>query len=182
VVFNLIGDDVIVRRDLNGAGTDFNVNVGHAVEIDCAPGGTVGNCGSVLLDRFTVDLTATAIVVTAQLTPQQAFSFFKSIIPATTFNGFQFLDLDYGVPIDAVSFTTFGSITGTPEVSFTGNSISLDLQGVSFTGLSGFTITAETYEQVVPVPAALPLAMTGAGLLFAIGRRRSRAKPVPQAV
>lgn len=170
VTFNLLGDDVTVRKDLNGSGTTYNATVGTGVEFDCT--GAVGSCSSIY-GPLTIDLTSNQIILTAQLLSNQAYSEVTPVFPPTTFQGFIFGDLDYGVPIDFVNVSTFGNFSGTPDVTFTANSISLDLQNVGYTGLSGVIVTAGTNQQVVPVPAALPMMLSGVVALYGLSRRRS---------
>ena len=60
--FNLLGDDVTVRKDLNGSGTTYNTTVGTGVEFDCT--GAVGSCNSIY-GPLTIDLTNNQIILTA---------------------------------------------------------------------------------------------------------------------
>lgn len=96
------------------------------------------------------------------------------------FFGYIFESLDGGTPIDAVSFTTTGSVKDffvnppTPEISFTDTTLTIDLLDLAFTAGSSLTLTITGAPMAaVPVPPALAFGI--AGLAFLGGLRRRKA-------
>jgi hypothetical protein len=93
--------------------------------------------------------------------------------PTGTFVGWVFSDLNFGAAIAAVTLDSSG-ISGldASRVSFTADSISLNLQGVTVSDPNRWTLTVAVSE--TPLPAALPLFATGLGALGLLGWRRKR--------
>ena len=83
-----------------------------------------------------------------------------------------------GDSVAVTNFTLTPSVSGTTEVLATNQAVSagtyvLEVRGLA-DGASGGTYSGTLNVQAVPVPAALPLVLSGFGLMGAFARRRRR--------
>jgi uncharacterized protein (TIGR03437 family) len=106
-------------------------------------------------------------------TSTNAYDGGDSYYPAI-FNGWQFTNLNMGAPITGVGLLTSG-LEGLPVVTFTANSVSINLQGILTLGAVSFTLTLQTAQvnlsstgpvnfaqaQGGPAPQAQNLILTG---------------------
>jgi hypothetical protein len=148
----------------------FDIVVGPTVEISCPP--DVDDFCGVISVPFTLDFTDNQIIY--QYGPGSSAAF-----ATAPFDGFVFADLDMGAPITGITFSSFGfSELSSSAVSFTGDSVTINLSGAEEGATSGWTVTLQT---AVPEPKALEL--FGAGLLVLLclrTRHQSRRGAHPQ--
>lgn len=145
----------------------FNFLVGPGVELHCPP--DIPFCGTISTP-FSLDFTDTQIV----------YHYGPSVVAGfgpSAFNGFVFTNLNMGSPITGFTLSSFG-FTGLDNsaVSFTANSLSINLQGALEAPTAGWTVTLQT----VPEPSVAELIGAGLALLFACRRLRignRRAEP-----
>lgn len=164
---SLIGDSVQIQsahpNSASRNSTDV-VIVGAAHEIDCP--GSFAACNSpanpILLAGDFIDIGASTI----QISFATAASF-----AAADFNGWIFSDLDPGFVIGSVALTSSFAGFGPSNVSFTGNSVSLNFAGLTSTGPGA--VTVELISQSVPEPATAALLLLGMAGMFAGGRKSS---------
>ncbi|WP_425038081.1 hypothetical protein [Primorskyibacter sp. S187A] len=174
--FDLTGDDITMQRLVEVDGSvlsevSTDATVSGAVEFDCniVPEPCGFGSGGVL---FSVDLTATQIIMAYDGAPNSSIGF-SQFTGTDTFNGFNFTGLDFGMPITGVAVTGTET-TGTPVVSFTANSVSIDMSGSGISGGGSFIFDISGTVAPVPLPAALPLAAGGLLALFGLGYRRKQ--------
>ncbi len=170
---DLTGDTITVEYyypDLSTLYRTANVLVGAGVEINCPSGVTTGVCDALLGD-FTLDFGADTVSFSQ--------TGFAGSYNAGSFNGWVFSGLDYGAAIASVVLTSSSGLTGLDQsrVSFTGNSISLNLAGINPAANPNswlLTVTTVTPVAEVPLPAALPLFASALGAFGAFGHLRKR--------
>jgi hypothetical protein len=92
---------------------------------------------------------------------------------ALNFNGYKIQFSDdpgiTGVSVDAALSSVTG---GQPVVTYTSDSISFDFSGLNFDGHYVFDVTLAPVVAETPLPAALPLFVSGLGALGLLARRR----------
>ncbi|TCO73607.1 VPLPA-CTERM sorting domain-containing protein [Rhodovulum euryhalinum] len=165
---SLLGDTVTADYffpDLSTSiGSDSFV-VGAGVEASCP--GASGICG-ILIEPYLLDFGANTI----------SFAQFGTRVPyaGPAFNGWVFTGLDFGSGISGVSLSSSGlSGLDMSDVSFTADSISINLQDVALTAdQNGWTLTLSEIPAQIPVPAAMPLLLTGLGAIGWASRRRRK--------
>jgi hypothetical protein len=159
----LLGDTVDVAYATSfGFFRSDSFLVGPGVELSCL--GASSLCAA-LFDPATLDIQDNAIVFAYNLGEG-----YLTYGPGS-FNGWQFTSLDLGAPIVSVTLSSFG-YTGldASRLSFTANTISLNLANLSADGVNGWRINIET--AAVPEPAVLGL--LAMGVLGLAARRRRR--------
>ncbi len=121
-------------------------------------------CG-ILLGTYSLDFSADQIDFSQTLSADNFYN------PAT-FSGWVFTDLDFGSGITGVTLVSNG-IAGLDDsrLSFTSNSITLNLQGLTVSALNGWSLRLSDVP-TVPVPAAGWLLLAGMGGLGLMRRRR----------
>ena len=164
---SLIGDTVTVKYLFPDGATvaaQGDVLVGSGVEVSCPSSSSL--C---VLSNSTLDFGANSISFSQTRQSAGGYS-------AATFNGWEFSSLDFGGAITNVILTSFG-ITGldASRVSWTASTIRINVQGLNVAASNGWNLQVQTAPLVTPVPAALPLLLTGiGGLAFASRRRRDK--------
>jgi hypothetical protein len=141
--------------------------IGAGPEVSCTPSSPKsGDCG-VLLGSYSLDFGTDTIAFNQQLS---AANFYNS----AAFNGWVFSGLSFGSGITSAILTSTG-ITGLTQsmLSFTSNSITLNLQGLAVSANNSWSIKLGTSSvSAVPVPATGILMLAGLGGLAAMRRRR----------
>ena len=165
---SLIGTNVTLNYFLSTLTTTDVLTVGSGTEVTCTGGGT-GNanvCGILsAFDRQTIDIAALSITYAYS----GAGSGFNNLQP----NGFDFENLNPGAPITGVSLTTNIPGLDSGRVTFTANSIQVDMHNLSLPGpLDSFTVGISA-ASAIPEPSGLLLAICGLSA-FAVPRSRSR--------
>jgi hypothetical protein len=162
----LLADTVTVAYDFtSGSIGPTNIVVGSGVELTCG----YSQPGCFGFNFMSLDIGANTISFKQLATESRTLFNYA-------FNGWRFTGLDFGAGIAGVTLTSGGpnDMLGLTQsdVSFTSNSISVNLAGV--TPLHGWwTLTLqEAAPAPVPLPASLPLFAIAVGSLAAIRRRR----------
>ena len=115
---------------------------------------------------FTIDITANQLIYR----PLANVTYGGGV----DFNGFVF-DFSGAPTILGVSVNAPGSNFNPVSLSFTGNSVTFDLQNLTVFSSSVLVLDFTLADTVVtPLPAALPLFATGLGALGLLGWRRKR--------
>ncbi len=136
--------------------------VGPGVELNCGSGGF---CGVFDAPPETLDFTDNQIIFN-----EGPFTN-PSNYDGAPYNGFVFTNLNMGSPITGVQITSFGfSGLSAANITFTANSVNLNLSGTPYSATDGFTLTLLT--SAVPEPGtswlmivAAAIAMCGASAL-----------------
>jgi len=136
--------------------------VGSGLEINC-PTGATGFCSATSLSEpFSLDISNNQITFTQGPLPT-ATSYLVG-----PFNGWVFTNLNAGAPITGVNITSTGiSNLTNSNVSFTANSISVNMLGSTVQQSSSWTLTI-TYGSTAPatpVPPSVVLAIVGIAFL-----------------
>jgi hypothetical protein len=151
----LTGDSIQVYRLYPDIATVYDT-LGPVTDPDTANGG-----------GFHVLVTANQIT----FTPYFGSSSFG---PATSFNGFEILDLTNdphitGVSVNAASTASLATIS---DFSFTSNAVFIDFKDRTVVGTAIYDLTFAA----TPLPGALPLFTAGLGALGFFGWRKKRAR------
>jgi hypothetical protein len=158
----LLGQVVTVGYDFFGTTSSDNVMVGAGVEMTC-PSGGFGLCTFLTSVNQHVDIGDTSISYSYD---GAAVAFFSA---GAGFNGFKFSGLMAGGgPISGVTLNTNISGLTTAQLSSTGDTIDLDMNGRSIANGSFFTLSF-TY---VPEPATGLVALAGLAGLLLVRRRQ----------
>ncbi|MEZ5351452.1 MAG: VPLPA-CTERM sorting domain-containing protein [Bryobacteraceae bacterium] len=173
----LVGDTVTVETHFPNLATTTEsqnfVVADPGVEVSCP----AAPCANILvIPGATIDFTSNAILFTLNLQ-----SGLGTVRDPDDFNGYVFLSLDLGSPITGIVFNQTG-FTGldSSDVSFTANSVSINLQDTQ-TGVSAsWSIDLITGSRTSPVPEPSAAMLLGAGLggLAAVRRFRKPSAPV----
>lgn len=170
----LIGTSVTVTYNYPDLSTVRDTNsyvVGTGIEIDCTPPLPPFSsfCG-VISTPFTLDLGDSLITYRYGAGLPSVFA------GPAAFNGFVFSGLNLGAPITGVTLTTTGFAgLDQGDVSFTANSVAINLQGASEVAGDGWSIAIQTTPIPEPGTGGLALAaLAGLGAASALLRRRRR--------
>lgn len=150
--------------DVNTVYSTDSVTVGNSVEIQCTGlgAGNANMCAALFAPNQSVEFQDGAI----------AYSYSGNgtgFNPDLAFNGFEFLNLNPGVPILAVSLSTDIAGLDLSRITFTETSIRSKMVGLSMPSSRSFTVSFDT---AVPEPGSIGLALGGlAALLTVISSR-----------
>jgi hypothetical protein len=164
----LIGTTVTAsyfHPDLSTSIASQNFLVGPGIELVC---GSSGLCLAFDSHPESLDFTDTQIIFN-----QGPFN--SGNYDNAPYNGFVFTNLNMGSPIKGflLSSTGFSGLTNS-AVSFTANSLNVNLSGVGFANSAGFTITLLTSTVPEPSTAALFFAaLAGVAVAFYWRREHS---------
>jgi hypothetical protein len=163
----LLGTNATVRYVFdNGVPTTTTdpVLVGPGIELSCP--GAAGLCTLLTLDTQTVDLGDTTL--------GYAYSGFGGgFFTNSVVNSMIFEALDPGAPIIGVTLATDMPLLDPGRISFTADSVTLDLRGVGLPSTSHFFEVGLVLGSVTEVPAPAAILPFAAGL-FGLGLARRR--------
>ena len=157
----LIGDSVQLAYDFTGLPSTLDTfTVGSGVEVTCP--GSANVCSLLTAPTQTVDFADLSITYT--------YTGNGSGFNALPENRFRFLSLDPGFAIGTVGLTTNIGGLDASRISFTSNSITVNVSGL---GLSGPTSNFQLTLAPVPEPATWAMLLLGLmGINALVVRRR----------
>jgi len=141
---------------------DRNVTVGAGPEISCAGNSTGPDLCSFFVDGATIDIGADTI----KLTIDSGTAFWG----ASQFNGYMFSNLAAGGAWSGYALSTDFAGVDDSLVTFTPDSLSINMQGIHPVAGQSFTLTLLTAP--VPEPTNVALLLAGLGALAGIARRK----------
>lgn len=148
------------------------VPVVAGVDLNCPSGASSGACGKIP-GSYSFDLGGNTIDFSHLTDSPNPYT------ASAIFNGYEFSNLNFGENITSVVLSNIVGLPGltSSRITFTANSIRVNMQGLAWTGNNGFRLTLNPVaSEVVPVPAALPLLLTGIlGLGMASRRKKAEA-------
>jgi hypothetical protein len=165
----LLGSNVTLRYDYLAPGFSTDtIAVGAGIEVTCTGGGT-GNanvCAALTAATQTIDIGDSTI---GYAYVGDHTSGFNNVVP----NGMAFLGLDAAGAIVGVDLSTSISGLDGSRVSFTANSVTIDLHGLTMGTSGSFALALRTEA---PGPATALLVLPALGALAAARRRRAAAR------
>ena len=138
------------------------VNVGAGPEVVCGGNSAGPDLCAFFVDGATIDLGAN----TLKLTIDSGTAYWG----ASQFNGYMFSNLSSGGPWTGYSLTSDFAGVDNSLVTFTGDTLSINMQTIQPVAGESFTITLLTSS--VPEPGNLALLLAGLGGMACIARRR----------
>ena len=167
----LLGSSIVLRYDYLVPGYSYDtLSVGAGVEVTCTGGGT-GNanvCSALTAANQYIDIGDTSIAYSYVGTNPGGFN---NVHP----NGMTFQDLDPAGTILGVTLTTDIFGLDMTRVTFTDNSVSIDLGGLALGTSASFTLDLQT----IPEPTALLPIVAAIGALGWTRRRYARYAAAP---
>ncbi len=161
--------------DANTVYSSDSITVGNSVEIQCTGlgAGNADMCGALTGPNQSVDFLDSAITYVYSGNG-------SGFNPELAFNGFEFLHLNPGVPILAVSLSTDIAGLHLSRITFTETSIRINMVGLQLPSSRSFTVSFDT---AAPEPCSIALAFGGLAALLVVTsfRRRLVAEPLKAA-
>lgn len=154
--------------DANTVYSTDSITVGNSVEIQCTGfgAGNANMCAALTGPDQSLDFQDSAITYVYSGNG-------SGFNPNLAFNGFEFLNLNPGVPILAVSLTTDISGLDLSRITFTESSIRINMVGLQMPSSRSFTVSFDT---AAPEPGSIALVLGGLTALLVVKRSKAASR------
>ncbi len=169
----LIGDQILIEQNTTSGGTlrsDLVTVVQGSPEVSCPGAFDLCNTNIPGLSQGNFDIESHSLTLNVGIASG------PTTFNPQTFNGYIFSDLDLGVPITSIDHKTDISGLTAANISFTADSVSVNLSGLTVDPGQFFTVELNPPPPPVPALSAwgmLLLAIVTLSCGIAVGQRRS---------